>query len=88
MAFEFLKSLLNEHLDEEYVVQTVIKDFSDPTKGSKKFDVITYDKKDWTFTGKKGLHFASHKPSFEYSFRDKQGEHRIWVTIDGEVIDD
>ena len=51
MSFEFLKSIINESS-----TLGKIEGFIDPTTrdGANKFGFVTYDDREWSFTGKTG----------------------------------
>ena len=84
MSFEFLKSIINESS-----TLGKIEGFIDPTTrdGANKFGFVTYDDREWSFTGKTGTNAGLKKPSFEYMCRDyvKHTDDRIWITIDGDI---
>lgn len=50
-------------------------------------NVVKHDGALWHFTGKAGTVNKTKKQSFEYSRKDDDGEHRMWVDVDGKVIE-
>lgn len=50
-------------------------------------NVIKHGGKQWHFTGKAGTHNKTKKRSFEFSNKDNDGDHRMWVDIDGNVTE-
>jgi hypothetical protein len=76
-----------ENLFESPILATV-KGFKNPKQQGGN-SLITFNGKDWAFTGKTGVTNFSKKDAFEYRYDFAKGSYDIiWVTIDGEIYKD